>query len=692
MGLKSISIKLILTVSSIFIVLFIIFNGFNLWETWRSSESLQKESVTLANNNTAEKILEPFQQQLDMLETEARVMATHYSNGTLTSDFITSYKKNSLKNQETLFSNSVLFEPNIVEVTNKADKKFVDNEKRFAPYFIKDGKANALQEVIIENYETADWYTMPVKQSKSYITPPYDYELATGEVLSLVTIVVPVLVKERAIGYVSTDFSVDFMKALVIENIPDTAVRYVVTDQQQIVASSTNKNLGDSITKLLPTSEKSGLYTTFSQADGEYYQTISNINFNKLDSKWSVITLLPKDTMLASIKTRITMTVIGAVIMVLILVSVLYFIIRRQLKPLDVVKQQLTLAADGDLRAKINENTVSDDEIGEVAMGFNTMLGKMSSVVENVQQATGTLQHNMKTTYQAINQVSEGNKESVEAIHEIAKGAHSQSEEMDKTLQNMHTLSDTLITIKDISETMNVQAKSSISEMEKGLQQIDVLKQAQLETNASNRQLSDEMKNLVESMSHVTEIVATIDAVSEQTNLLALNAAIEAARAGESGKGFAVVADEVRKLAEQTQQETQRIQDTIQSVLQSSQDTRKIAEQTGNLIELQSESVHMAGIVFTSQSENSYSLEKQITKLMQRVQEIELQNKNMLNEIQSVAAISEETAAAAEEVSASAIQQDEEIQKMREQVSEVNSLSNELVTSISSFKVKKDQG
>lgn len=93
MGLKSISIKLILTVSSIFIVLFIIFNGFNLWETWRSSESLQKESVTLANNNTAEKILEPFQQQLDMLETEARVMATHYSNGTLTSDFITSYKK-----------------------------------------------------------------------------------------------------------------------------------------------------------------------------------------------------------------------------------------------------------------------------------------------------------------------------------------------------------------------------------------------------------------------------------------------------------------------------------------------------------------------------------------------------------------------------------------------------------------------
>ena len=56
-----------------------------------------------------------------------------------------------------------------------------------------------------------------------------------------------------------------------------------------------------------------------------------------------------------------------------------------------------------------------------------------------------------------------------------------------------------------------------------------------------------------EVMTEVATKISQIEDIAYQTNLLALNAAIEAARAGQHGKGFAVVAVEVRKLAERSQ-------------------------------------------------------------------------------------------------------------------------------------------
>jgi methyl-accepting chemotaxis protein len=104
----------------------------------------------------------------------------------------------------------------------------------------------------------------------------------------------------------------------------------------------------------------------------------------------------------------------------------------------------------------------------------------------------------------------------------------------------------------------------------------------------------EQMDVLRKTLVDVREMAQLIRSISSQTNLLALNASIEAARAGEAGRGFAVVAAEVKNLAEEANESTQAITDTItrieEHVTAASTSVRDIAAGVGGIDELVAES------------------------------------------------------------------------------------------------------
>lgn len=89
---------------------------------------------------------------------------------------------------------------------------------------------------------------------------------------------------------------------------------------------------------------------------------------------------------------------------------------------------------------------------------------------------------------------------------------------------------------------------------------------------SSVRAVESMMSALIDALSKVEEVAATIDAIARSTNMLALNATIEAARAGEAGRGFAVVANEVKQLARTTSDSTAEIQRTLARLKTTAQD------------------------------------------------------------------------------------------------------------------------
>ncbi len=199
--------------------------------------------------------------------------------------------------------------------------------------------------------------------------------------------------------------------------------------------------------------------------------------------------------------------------------------------------------AQGDLSAEVK--IISNDEIGELGVSFNILIGVLGKIVGQI----------IDSTNQVTSQVSQIRSNS----EEQAVGATQQSSAISEVSSTTQELATTASRIAENAENVAKTAEQTLG----GMQGI----------SARVQDTAQKILSLGEKSKYIGTVTELIDGIAAQTNMLALNAAIEAARAGEAGKGFAVVAQEVRKLAERSSESTEEIRKLIMEIQRETNST-----------------------------------------------------------------------------------------------------------------------
>ncbi|OLP64095.1 Methyl-accepting chemotaxis protein McpB [Bacillus pumilus] len=558
------------------------------------------------------------------------------------------------------------------------------NEKEVSAFYAGSEKGLFMRypvEKMPDGYDPRErpWYqeAMNAENGKQVITKPY-VAASTGKMV----ITIAEKMKDGS-GVIGIDMEIDSLIEKLKEiKIGQRGYAFIMEQDQTVLADPTQKS-GNKVDKSL-----ADIIYQKKEGKGDY-------TFEGIDKKVAYVTneltgWKIGGTMLVSEVEDAAKPVFNTAIIVfsvtlIVAGTLVFFIVRSISGRLTSLANFSEKVSSGDLQNKLTIK--SNDEIGQVAKGFNTMIDSLRSLIGAVQSSVENVASSSEELTASAEQTSKATEHITLSIEQFSRGNESQNdkvetssvelEEMNRSLQQMNEAAQS-ITTSSIKSTDIAGDGGQL--VEKTASQMNVIDQSVKKAEHVINSLESKSKD-------ITQILGVINGIADQTNLLALNAAIEAARAGESGRGFSVVAEEVRKLAVQSSGSAKEIENLIKEIVQDIDVSQEVFSAVNHEVQ--------SGLNYTEQTKVSFhdifdmtkEISDQLQSMNQTVVQLSEGSAHVSEAVREISDVSRESSANIQDIAASA---EEQLASMEEITSSSVTLANmaeELKDLTSRFKI-----